>query len=88
MPDYDAQAKELAALLSLADRHLAGGEWFALGRLTIADIALGPILQRCLAFPIELPDLPNLKGWMARIEARPAFAAAAGKKPAQVASAA
>ena len=82
------KAKELASLLSLADGHLAGREWFALGRLTLADIALGPILQRCLAFPIELPELPNLKAWMARIEARPAFQAATGKKPAQVASAA
>ncbi len=86
--DYEAQAKELASLLSLADRHLAGREWFALGRLTLADIALGPILQRCLAFPIELPDLPNLKSWMARIEARPAFAGATGAKPARAASAA
>ena len=41
--------------------------------LSIADIALGPIVARCLDFPIERPDLPNLKSWRERIAARPAF---------------
>ncbi len=86
--DFDAQGKELALLLALADTHLATREWFALGRLTLADIALGPILKRCLAFPIDLPELPKLKSWAARVEARPAFQAATGAKPAPVASAA
>ena len=86
--DFDAQAAELAALLKLADGHLAGRDWFALDRLTLADIALGPIVARCLAFPIALPDTPNLKAWMARIESRPAFQVATGTKPAPVASAA
>ncbi|HEX4765337.1 MAG TPA: glutathione binding-like protein [Lichenihabitans sp.] len=86
--DYDAQAKELAALLGLADAHLAGREFFALGRLTLADIALAPILKRCLAFPIALPELANLKAWMGRIEARPAFKAATAEKAAKPASAA
>ncbi len=86
--DYDAQATELASLLALADAHLAGREFFALGRLTLADIALAPILKRCMAFPIALPDLKNLKDWMARIEARPAFQAATGETPAKPASAA
>ncbi len=85
--DYDVQMKELASLLALADSHLGGREFFALDRLTLADIALGPVLARCLAFPIELPELPNLEGWMARIEARPAFQVATGKA-ASVASAA
>ena len=86
--DYDAQAKELAALLGLADGHLAGKDWFALGRLTLADIALGPILKRCVAFPIDLPKSPNLEAWLARVESRPAFQAAIGAKAASVASAA
>ncbi len=85
--DYDAQAKELAAALALADAHMAGQSFFALGRLTLADIALGPIVKRCLAFPIDLPALPNLKAWMAAIEARPAFAVATGAAP-KIASAA
>lgn len=86
--DFDAQAKELAALLALADAHLKGKSHFALGRLTLADIALGPIVKRCLGFPIALPALPNLEGWMARIEARPAFATATGTPASKPASAA
>lgn len=86
--DYDTQAKELVSLLALANSHLAGREYFALGRLTLADIALGPIVARCLAFPIDVPKLASLEAWMARIEARPAFQVATGKKPSAVASAA
>jgi glutathione S-transferase len=86
--DYDAQAKELASLLALADAHLAGREWFALGRLTLADLALGPIVKRCLAFPIDLPKLGNLDAWMSRIESRPAFQVATATKPAKIVSAA
>jgi len=71
--EFAAQAKELAELLAIADRHLAGRDWFALGRLTLADVALGPILKRCLGFPIDRPDFANLDRWLAALEARPAF---------------
>jgi len=52
---------------------LAGREWFALGRLTVADVALGPILKRCLGFPIDRPAFANLDRWLAALETRPAF---------------
>ena len=52
-----------------------------MNRFTLADIALGPIVKRCLEFPIERPALPALEKWQAAIEARPAFAAATGAKP-------
>lgn len=71
--EFAAQGKELAELLVIADRHLVGRDWFALGRLTLADIALGPILKRCLGFPIDRPAFANLDRWMAALEARPAF---------------
>jgi glutathione S-transferase len=71
--EFAAQAKELSELLAIADRHLAGRDWFALGRLTLADVALGPILKRCLGFPIDRPDFANLDRWLAALEARPAF---------------
>jgi glutathione S-transferase len=63
-------------------------QWFALDRLSIADIALAPITKRCLAFPIDKPALENLTRWQAAIEARPAFAVAVGAKPSQLTSAA
>jgi glutathione S-transferase len=81
-PTFEAHARELAAALAIADAHLKGKDWFALGRLTLADIALGPIFNRCLGFPIDRPKLPNLDRWMERISSRPAFQAATGAKPA------
>lgn len=75
-PDFDAQRKELVALLQILDAHLAGRDFVALGRLTLADVALAPVLARCLAFPIERPALPDLERWCAAMAARPAFARA------------
>lgn len=72
-PDFADQVKELAALLAIADRHLAGRDWFALGRLTLADVALGPILKRCLGFPVNRPAFANLDRWLAALDANPAF---------------
>jgi glutathione S-transferase len=86
--DFATQATELVAQLKIADEHLAGRQWFALDRPTIADMALAPITKRCLAFPIEKPALEHLSRWQSAIEARPAFAVAIGAKPSQLTSAA
>ena len=87
-PDFASHAADIVAQLKIADGHLAGRRWFALERLTIADIALAPITKRCLAFPIEKPALDNLSRWQSAVEARPAFAVAVGAKPSQLTSAA
>jgi glutathione S-transferase len=81
-PDFAAQAKELAAALAIADGHLQGKDWFALGRMTIADIALAPIFKRCLGFPVERPAFARLDRWMGAIASRQAFQSATGAKPA------
>lgn len=75
---FEADAKELAAQLSILDGALAGKPWIAGQDFTIADIALGPIMHRCLDFPIALPALPNLKAWRAKLAERPAFKKATG----------
>jgi glutathione S-transferase len=87
-PDFTAQAADLVAQLKIVNEHLTSRQWFALDRLTIADIALAPITKRCLAFPVEKPALENLSRWQRAIEARPAFAVAVGAKPSQQTSAA
>jgi glutathione S-transferase len=79
-PDFAAQSSDLAAQLKILDGHIAGREWFALDRFTIADMALGTIVKRCLEFPIERPACSELKRWQAVIDARPAFAVAIGVK--------
>ncbi len=79
--DYAAQCADLVAQLKILEGQIAGKSYFALDRLTLADIALAPIVKRCLEFPIEKPELPELTRWMKAMEARPAFAVATGAKP-------
>jgi glutathione S-transferase len=79
--EFAAQAADLVAQLKILDGHIAAREWFALDRLTIADIALGSIVKRCLEFPVERPAYSELTRWQAAIDARPAFAVAVGVKP-------
>ncbi len=75
---YDEQVKELAANLAVLDGHITGKSFFALGKLTIADIALAPIIKRCLDFPIDRPSLAGLEAWMSGMAERPAFKTATG----------
>jgi glutathione S-transferase len=79
--DFAAQSADLVAQLKVLDGHIAGKSYFALDRLTLADIALAPLVTRCLAFPIEKPAFAELARWAKAIEARPAFAVATGAKP-------
>jgi glutathione S-transferase len=79
--DFAAQSTDLVAQLKILDGHLAGREWFALDRFTIADIALASIVKRCLEFAIERPAFAELTRWQATMDARPAFAVAVGAKP-------
>jgi glutathione S-transferase len=75
-------------MLAIAEAHLGGREFFALDRLTIADMALAPILKRCVAFPIDVPSFSNLGRWIAHLDSRPAFQVATGARSAAVSSAA
>jgi glutathione S-transferase len=86
--DFAAQCADLVAQLKILDGHIAGKTWFALDRMTIADISLATIVKRCLEFSIEKPAYPELTRWMKAIEGRPAFAVATGAKPSSIAHAA
>jgi glutathione S-transferase len=86
--DFAAQSADLVAQLKILDGHLAGRQWLALDRFTIADMALGSIVKRCLEFPIERPAFAELTRWQKSIDARPAFAVAIGAKPSALTSAA
>lgn len=86
--DFAAQNADLVAQLKILDGHLAGKTFAALERLTIADIALAPVVKRCVEFPIEKPTFDNVGRWLKAIETRPAFAVATGAKPSALASAA
>lgn len=79
--DFAAQSADLVAQMKILEGHIAGKSWFALDKLTLADIALASIVKRCLDFPIERPDFPELTRWQKSIDTRPAFAVATGAKP-------
>jgi glutathione S-transferase len=79
--DFAAQSADLVAQLTILDGHITGKLWFALDRLTLADLALGPIVARCLDFPIERPAFAELLRWMKTVQSRPAFSIAIGAKP-------
>ena len=68
-----AVSKEIADGLALLEAQLAGGDYVAGSALSLADIALAPIVGRCLNFGLELPDLPAVKAWLARLAERPAY---------------
>ena len=75
-PEFPGQIKDLHAQMAILDQHMADKEFFALGRLTLADIALAPVIGRCLNFPLDRPAMPNLEAWFDRIKSRAAFGAA------------
>ena len=68
---FATHEKDFGVQLEILDK--AMGKWVAGDEMSIADICLGPIVTRCLRFPVELPALPNLKRWDAAISAREAF---------------
>ena len=85
--DCGEQCKAMIELLSILDAHLARRDWVALDKLTIADIALAPVIKRCLDFPTGRPALAALEKWQGQIDARPAFQVATGAKPSTLAAA-
>jgi glutathione S-transferase len=70
---WDADAKELKAQLEILDKGTAGRPWLAGAEMSLADICLGPIIHRCLDFPLDLPGLAGIRAWRDKIAARPAF---------------
>jgi len=71
-------AKDLKAQLDILQAGLGAQSWIAGKDMSLADIALGPIVHRCLDFPVDLPGLDGLGAWRAKIAARPAFKKATG----------
>ncbi len=72
-PTFAADAKELASQLEILDKAMAGKAFIAGNNLTLADIALGPIVHRCLDFPIALPALTNLRAWRDKLKEKASF---------------
>ena len=65
--------KNLVAELAILDKQLAATPWVAGADFSLADIAMGPIVKRCVAFPFEMPATPHIAAWLAKLAERPAF---------------
>ena len=72
------QLSDLHAQMGIISKALEGKSFLALGKLTIADIALGPIMGRCLNFPYDRPSMPGLEAWFGQISERGSFKVATG----------
>ena len=73
-------ATNLANELKLLEGQLARSAWAAGTQFSLADICLGPIVKRCIGFPLGLPASPKTAAWVEALKTRPAFqkATAAG----------
>ena len=60
-------------LYAMLDAALAGQDWLVGGRMTIAELGVGPFAHRWLSLPIQRPSMPNLEGWYQRLMERPAY---------------
>ncbi len=68
--------KNLVTELAILEKQLGKTPWVAGAEFSLADIALGPIVKRCVAFPFDMPAMPNISAWLAKLAERPAFVAA------------
>jgi len=68
--------KNLVAELAILEKQLAQNAWVAGADFSLADIALGPIVKRCIAFPFGMPATPHIAAWLAKLAERQAFQAA------------
>ena len=70
--DFSAQSADLVAQLKILDGHLAAKSWFALDRLTLADIALGRSWRAASISQSSGPPSPiSLAGWLSSSRGRP-----------------
>lgn len=71
--DIQKLGDALAAQLALLDGRLDGCDWLGGSAMTVAEFALGPIVPRCLNFPVSLPEMPHLRRWLSALSERAAF---------------
>ncbi|WP_430424077.1 glutathione S-transferase family protein [Phenylobacterium sp.] len=63
------------AVLKVIEAELAGRQWIAADRPTIADVALYSYIARAPEGNVDLSDYANVRAWLSRIEALPGFVA-------------
>ncbi len=71
--EIERARQKAAAAFAILETQLAEQPYVAGPELTIGDIALGYAPHRWFKLPVERRDLPNVKGWYARLCERPAY---------------
>ena len=61
------------AAAAVLDRHLAGKQWIAQDRLTLADFAIASPLMHTSAAQLPVTEFENLKAWFARVQSLDAW---------------
>lgn len=63
----------LPAAALVLDRHLAGKQWIAQGKLTLADFAIAAPLMHTSAAQLPVTEFENLQTWFARVQSLDAW---------------
>jgi glutathione S-transferase len=79
----DAAVAALEAPFAVLDKALAENGYVVGGRFTVADINLAECVRYAMAAPELFEANPNVKAWLAKVQARPAFKAMMTKRDAE-----
>lgn len=72
MAAIGAASEQGVGLYNMLEAQLEGREYLT-GNFSLADIAIGPLVHRWFALPLERPAQPWLRAWYERLLARPAY---------------
>jgi glutathione S-transferase len=76
----DASVEALKAPFAVLDKALAAIGYVVGGRFTVADINIAECVRYAAAAPELFEANPNVKAWLAKVQARPAFKAMMAKR--------
>jgi glutathione S-transferase len=69
----EAARRRAATAWTIVEDAVKDRPYLAGDHLSLAEIVLGTQIYRWFAFPIERPELPNLRAWYDRMHQRPGF---------------
>jgi len=76
----DASVEALRAPFAVLDKALAATGYVVGGRFTVVDINIAECVRYAAAAPELFEANPNVKAWLAKVQARPAFKAMMAKR--------
>ncbi|WP_299699096.1 glutathione S-transferase family protein [uncultured Tateyamaria sp.] len=71
--DHSAAVTKAHALFKMMDAHLDGRNWLVTETITIADVAGYSYIAHAPEGGVDLAPYPNVRAWLARVEAEPKF---------------